>query len=460
MKLSERGAINSAIADGGFHLYPAGKLMNIIKAGLEGDALQGDFDPTSTAEKLKRVSGPSDSDERDIFEKDLTLLVDRLSGMSPDYDIERVFAGMPESLPALAKRYYGIDNFESTKPSIVEYYFEGYTDIYKDADWSAFNVNSYEAKDLNVPVGIYFKRSQVTPGIPEYVCMHEANHVMQEAVALPRGYHSYIPWMDEGFADAIGRMMLFRATEDETLIKKVKTFRTEVDVIDPRKVTYHYGEQTAIMTLIRGRLPFARTLMGVRQNEPFSVNWNLYANLIREGIDPHIAIVKAYIGKKLDAFRKKLERDEKKFRGEADLDQTDLRILSNFIATQAPATLDALEYKASLWITEEATKRPNPHFVDPEIIPEKFRGKVSGWNEKEATPAGAIPSEVWEKAPETNLKILIAETDIPEQFKEGINKLAAMYFVIRRPIGEKMYFEPYGGGLPYRLGTGELRCGY
>jgi len=367
---------------------------------------------------------------------------------------------MDRALPSMAKRYYGIDNFEPTKASIVEYYFEGHKDLYKDADWSAFNVNSMEAKDLGVPVGIYFKRNQVAPGIPEYVCMHEANHVMQEAVAIPKGYHSYVPWMDEGFADAFGKMMLFRATEDETLIRKVKTFRTEIDVTDQRKVTYHYGEETAILTLIRGRLPFTRALLGTRQREPFSVNWDGYANLIKEGIDPHVALIKAYVGKKPDVFKKTIEREEKKFRGENDLDQMDLRILTTFLATQAPATLNALEYKTSLWITEEALRKPNPHFVDPEIIPEKFRGKVQNWNVNEATPAGNIPAEVWQKAPEANVRILIPESSIPEHFKDSINKLAAMYFVLKRQIGEKFYFDPYGGGLPYRLGTGEVRCSY
>ncbi len=460
MKLSERGAIKSAIADGGFHLYPAGRLVEIISKDLGGDNLQGDFDANATVEKLKRVNGSTDPDTKEIFDKDISLLTERLSKMNSNYDIEEVFERMAASLPALAKRYYGIDNFEPTKPEIVEYFFEGHTEIYKDADWSAFNVNSSEAKELGVPVGIYFKRSQVIPGIPEYITMHEANHMMQEVVANPKGYHSYIPWMDEGFADAIGKMMLFRATEDEALIKKVKNLRTDLDVTDPRKVTYHYGEETAILTLLRGRLPFARALMAVRQREAFSVDWDRYANLIKEGHDPHVAIIKSYIGKKLDTFKKKFDRDEKKFRGETDLDQMDLRILTTFAATESPAVLEAPDYKTSLWLIDEINKRPNPHYVDPEIIPANLRAKIEGWNQNEAIPADKIPADIWDKAPETNIKILIAESDIPENFKPGIEKLAPMYFIIKRQIGEKFYYEPYGGGLPHRIGTGEVRCGY
>ncbi len=460
MKLSERGAIRSAISDGGINLYPAGKLTDIITASLSGDKLDGDFNPEFTAAKLLSVAGPSDPDASEIFKKDISIVADRVSKMESEYRIESVFEKMAKALPAMAKRYYGLDNLEFTTPKVIEYYFEGHSEIYKDADWFAFNVNHSEAKELGVPFGIYFKRSQVTPGMPEYVTMHEANHVMQEKAASAKGYHSYIPWFDEGFADALGRMMLYRATEDEEMLRRVKNFRTEIDVTDPRKVTYHYGEETAILTLLRGRLPFARALMSLRKNDPFSVDWNAYANFIKSGIDPHIAVAKAYAGKKQDHFKKAIERDEKKFRTESDLDEMDLRVLSMFCATQAPATLPASEYKACMWLLEEVEKRPSPYFVDPEIIPAAMRAKVPGWNEETALPASSIPAELWDKSPEIGLKVLIPESAILENFKAGIDKLATMYFIIKRTIGGAAYYEPFGGGLPYRIKTGEIRCSY
>jgi hypothetical protein len=460
MKLSERGAIKSAIADGGFHLYPAGNLLKIISQNLGGDNLEGDFDVSTTPEKLSRIEGPSDPDANELFKKDLAILTGRLSVMEANYDIEAVFDHMSGSLKNLAKRYYGIEDIEFPRPQIVEYYFEGYSDIYKDADWSAFNVNSMESKELGIPVGIYFKRSQVAPGYPELVTMHESNHVMQEHTAMPVGYHSYLPWMDEGFADCLGKMMLFRATEDEKLLGKIKTFRTELEVTDQRRVTYHYGEETAILTLLRARLPFARTLMAVRRREPFSLDWNVYANLIRDGLDPHVAIIKAYKGNKLETFKKKIENDEKQFRSEGDLDQMDLRILSQAIATQPPATLEASEYKAALWLVDEVEKNNVAHFVDPEIIPEKLRGKIKDWTCDVAIAGSKLPAEIWEKVPEAKIKTIIHESAVPEKLKSGVDKLSTMYFVIKRKIGSDLYYEPYGGGLPYRLGTGEIRCSY
>lgn len=460
MILSEYGAISSAIADGGFNLYPAGKLIDIIKAGLSNDDLKADFDPKATVEKIKGVPGPDDAAAKAIFMLDLNLLCGRLSEMDASYDIEAVFDKMITAMPAMARRYYGIDNFEAPRPKVVEYYFEGFNELYKDADWSAFNVNSMEAVELKVPFGTYFKRSRIAPGYPEFVTFHEANHAMQEIAALPKEYHHYIPWFDEGFADILGRMMLFRATGNEMMFAKLKNFRTEVDVLDARKVTYHYGDETAALILLRGRLPFAKALMAVRKRETFAVDWDSFALKVRAGWDPHIALVAAHTGKKQDAFRKRVERDEAAFRKNADLDQSDLKILGMFMATQPPACIDASEYKAALWMTGEAKKYPNPHYVDPHAIPEDMRGGINGFTVDAPVKASEIPAHVWEKAPQISVKIVIREEDVPTEFKESAATIAANYFIIKRKIGEATIFEPYGGGLPYRLATGELRCTY
>jgi hypothetical protein len=459
MRLSERGAIKSALADGGFHLYPAGRLIDIIKESLAGDDLTGDFSPTATPEKVRNAKGPESPEAQVIFRKDVGLLADRLTKLSPEYDIDAVFERMMTTLPMLARRYYSLEGFEPTKPVVVEYFFEGINDMYKDADWSAFNMSTAESKEMNVPVGIYFKRNQVSPGIPEFVVMHEANHAMQEHVCTPAGFHHYIPWMDEGFADAFGRMMLFRATEDESMLAKLKNFRTDVEVTNPWKFSYHFDEQIASMTLMRGRLPFCKALMRTRQREPFSIDWNMFARLILAGIDPHVAIVKAYCGSKLDAFKKKFERDEKNFRGDSDLDQMDLRVLSMFSTTQAPATLSPNDYAAALWIAAEA-ERHDANFCDPDAIPQAMRDKIPGFSADKIVPMTDVTSEMFKKAPEIAVKALIAEDAIPSEMKASIEALGAKFYIVKRKIGETTVFEPYGGGLPYRLGAGEIRCTY
>ncbi len=458
MQLSERGAIRSAIADGGLHLYPAGRLLDRICEELPGDELRGPFDPQRTAEKLSHVQGPSGGPARDLFQRDLALVRDRVAAMSPDYDIEGVFGRMADVLPALANRYYGVEGFEPVQPQVVEYFFEGYNDLYKDGDWFAFNVNAAESRELGVPIGTYFKRDQIAPGHPELTTLHEANHAMQEAVGLPEAFHHYIPWLDEGFADALGRIMLFRATEDEALLAKVKNFRTEVEVTDPRKVTYHYGEETAALILLRGRLPFFKALLRARKRDPFAIDWDAFARQIKSGVDPHVALLTAHGGAKRDAFRKKFEREETAFRKEGDLDQKDLRVLTMFLATQAPACLPAGEYAAALWLSEQvATERPDA-LVDPQAIPEGERGAVPDWNADRPLARSAIPEAVLKKSPAVAVKGLIPEEAIPQNLTEGVAALAAKYFVLKRQIGETVCYEPYGGGLPYRMRTGEIRC--
>ncbi len=409
MRLSERGAIRSAIADGGFHLYPAGRLLELIQAAFPGDGLRGDFDPAATAEKVGRVQGPSDPQAAAIFARDRELLLQRLLAIPPEYDIEAVFDRMMEAVPAMARRYYGIEGFAAPRPRVLEYYFEGMNDLYRDGDWFAFNVSKAESAELSVPVGTYFKRDQVAPGHPEFVALHEANHAMQELTALPEGRHHYVPWLDEGMADVMARMMLLRATGDEPMMLKLKRFRTEIEISDPRKATYHYGEETAALLLLRGRLPFLRALMAARRRDPEGIDWNALAVMLREGIDPHVAAVKSCRHLPSAAWLKRLERDEVRFRSQGDLDATDLRSLTLFLATERPACLPAGEYAAALWLAARTEVR---------------------------------------------------EAEVPEELREGAAALAAKYFVIKKEVaGEKVY-DPAGGGLPYRLGCGELRCAY
>lgn len=460
MQLSERGAIRSAIADGGFHLYPAGKLLDIISSSLAGDKLNGDFDPRSTLEKLDRVAIDGNSEAKQVFEQDMRLLKTRLSAMQPQYDIEGCFDKMMAAIPQMAKRYYGLENFEAPRPKIVEYFFEGYNELYKDGDWFAFNVNSHEAKEMNVPIGTYFKRSQVSPGHPEFTTLHEANHAMQDAAGIYPDFHHYVPWFDEGFADALGRMMLYRATNDESLLFKIKNFRTEVEVTDPRKITYHYDEEIAALTLMRGRLPFFKALLKARGKEPFAFDWSAYANNLKTGQDPHVALINSYTGGKKDAFIKRFEKDETAFRKEGDLDQKDLKVLSMFIAVQAPARIEAAEYNAALWLANAVREVPGPHFVDPAAIPADYKNKIANFTEGNIVPAASVPDEVWKKVAGLHTKVLVRESDIPENFKESIDALAAKYFVIKREIDGTIVFEPYGGALPYRLSYGELRCAY
>lgn len=458
MILSERGAIRSAIADGGFHLYPAGNFIEWLKQALPGDDLKGNFEPAKTIGKIKGIPLPENEHARAIFEQDMNLLCSRLEEIDAEYNIESIFRKMSECLPAMAKRYYSIDGFTPVTPQIVEYFFEGHNDLYKDADWSAFNVNEAESRELNVPVGTYFKRDQVSPGHPELIVMHEANHAMQELAATPLGIHHYVPWLDEGLADAFGRMMLFAATEDEKLLSKVKVFRTEVEVTDQRRVTYHYGEETAALLLLRGRLPLVKALLKARQKDPYCIDWNNLAVSIKRGVDPHIAVVTAYCGSKKETFQKQLDRDETNFRKEADLNQADLRILSMFLATQAPAVLPAHEYRTALWFAEEVKK--DVHFIDPAAIPEGLRSQMADWKTDELIPVSKIPDTVAKKVGGLPTRIVIRAADVPETFRGGADSLANKYFVIKRRIGEAEVYEPYGGGLPYRLGSGELRCAW
>jgi hypothetical protein len=455
MRLSERGAIRRAIAEGGIHLYPAGRLMDFIKGGLSGDELRGNFDKATTAEKVTRADGPEDANARKIFQRDIGLISERLSKMEPDYDIESVFDRMMEAAPAMAKRYYGLDEFEAPRPKVLEYYFEGFSELYKDGDWFAFNVNHSESKEMNVPIGTYFKRDQVTPGHPELVSMHEANHAMQERAFLSKDGHHYVPWLDEGMADAFARMMLVRATGDWKLMELLKRLRTEIEVMDPRKATYHFGEETVILMLMRGRLPFAKAMMSARKREPYSIDYGLFGQAIRAGVDPHIALVQSYKGHLEKSFLKKMERDETKFRKEADFDGTDLKALAMFLASERPACLEPSEFTAALWISERVTGAPKEQFIPSDALP-----KAAEAEEVKLVTCSEVPDNAWEKTPGLETKVVVRESSIPDEHKAGIAKLAAKYFVVKKEVAGEVVYDPYGGGLPHRLSVGEIRCSY
>jgi hypothetical protein len=403
---------------------------------------------------------PDEPNARAVYEEDVNRLCALLEEIDAEYNINSVFSKMTASLPSMAKKYYGIEGFQPVTPQIVEYFFEGHNELYKDADWTAFNVNSAESRELGVPVGTYFKRDQVSPGIPEFTVMHEANHAMQELTATPLGVHHYVPWLDEGLADMFGRMMLFAATEDERLLKKIKNFRTEVEVTEARRVTYHYGEETAALLLLRGRLPLVKALLKARQKDPYSIDWNSLALSIKRGVDPHIGIVTAYCGTKKETFQKQLERDETNFRKEADLNQADLRILTMFLATQGPAALPALEYRAALWFAGELARDTATHIIDPAAVPEGLRSQIPDWKPDAPIAVSSIPDAVSKKLGGLKTKVVIRASDVPEALRSGAETLANNYFVIKRRIGETDVYEPYGGGLPYRLGSGELRCSW
>ena len=129
MKLSLRGAIRSAIADGGFHLYPAGRLMEIAREALGDEALRADIDPSAAVAAIEEIAGPEEPAAREVFTRDRALLCERLAAMPPDYDIEAVFDRMMAAVPAMARRYYGLDDFEAPRPKVVEYVFEDYRDL-------------------------------------------------------------------------------------------------------------------------------------------------------------------------------------------------------------------------------------------------------------------------------------------------------------------------------------------
>ncbi len=459
MILSERGAIRAAIAHGGFHLYPAGRIIEYIKQSLLGDELKENFDPIRTVEKINSVSFAIDAFSQSVFEEDKSLLCSRLKEMDAEYDLESLFSKIADSIPALAKKYYGIEGFKPSVPRIVEYFFQGYNDLYKDADWFAFNVNNAESKELGVPVGAYYKRDQVSPGMTEFSILHEANHAMQEIASLPPGVHHYVPWLDEGLADIIGRMMIYAITGDEKLLRKIKYFKTEIEVTDSRKISYHFGEQLACLMLMRGRLPLVKALLKARKEHAFEIDWGALAESIKSGIDPHIGIINSYKGTKKDTFQKKIMRDESNFRKEADLNQNDLKVLTMFLACQPPAALPPLEYKTAHFFME-AIKKEHSHFIDPAAIPEGLRHNIAGLQPNSAFPLSELSEGIKKKIEGIETKIAIKESDIPENLISGAEALANKYFIVKKRIGEEILFEPYGGGLPFRLASGEIRCAW
>jgi hypothetical protein len=235
------------------------------------------------------------------------------------------------------------------------------------------------------------------------------------------------------------------------LLKRIKS---EIEVSDPRKATYHFGEEIAILMLMRGRLPFVKAFMAARKREPFAIDYDLLGNAIREGVDPHVAAVQAYKGKLEKSFLKKMERDETRYRKEADLDGQDLRVLAMFLASERPACLGTGEYKAAMWIADAAVKAPRERHIPKRSLPKDVN------LEGDLVACSKIPESVWEKTPGIETKVVIREAEIPDDLKAGVAKLAAKYFIVKKEVAGEVVYDPYAGGLPYRLGVGEIRCSY
>lgn len=458
MKLSERGALRAALADGRYAVYPAGRLLELVTKTLGGDALRDDFEPERTVAKLEKARGELSGAGAEVVLADLAQLAERVATLPVSYDIDAVFDAMMAAVDAMAKRYYGVEGIVVPRPRVVEYYFEGFSELYRDGDWFAFNVSQAESLELGVPVGTFFKRSQVSPGQAEFTAFHEANHVMQEAAMLPEGVHQYVPWLDEGLADALGRLMLLRATKDEQLLGRVRAFRTEIEVTDPRKVTYHHGEQTALLLLLQGGLPLCKSLMRVRRAEPFSVDWAALARQLRAGAEPRAAVSEAAQADARVRVKSFLAHGEERFRGLGELDDLDRKAIRAFLGTQPPACIPAAEYEAARWLAAQLEGERGRLWLDPAAVPEAERAKVDGWREDAPLRPAAVPAELWQKAPALELKLLVARDDVPAAMREAADKLGAQYFVIKRQIGQTLVYEPHGGGLPCRLATGEVRC--
>ena len=89
-----------------------------------------------------------------------------------------------------------------------------------------------------------------------------------------------------------------------------------------------------------------------------------------------------------------------------------------------------------------------------------MRSDISDWSADKLVPGTSMTDAVWKKANGLSIKALIPETEIPSHFKDGVAKLASMYFILKREVGGSVVYEPYGGGLPYRIETGEVRYAY
>lgn len=450
MKLSERGALNSVVMDGGYHTYPAGRLVEMIKAGNPADDMRGDFDPVKTVGKIKSIPLTGDEHRINVLKHDFDIMCKRLEKLSPTYDIESVITKMSADLPAMARHYFAIENYKPVPGHVVEYYFEGFNDSFKEWDYIAFNIDPNESIEYNVPVGIYFKRDHVMPGFPEFVVMHENIHQFTANASLNRGTIHYVPWFNEGFGDALGFLMLYRTTKDLSLMSKCKNKMMEVDLLDSRKATYHYESHIAATVMSRGGLPFTKAFLKAKETYPDGFNWGKIAKNLLNGHGAIESVVDGYKGIK-DEIKRELLKWEESFKKDGDFDQDDRLMLNYFLDRQGPATLEPANYNLVLWIMNELKTNPGAHYVHKDIV-------GIGSSNKTLIPISDIPKDDWLNAPAGHNYFLIKEASIPAHLREAVPKIAGYFFIVKKEYDGEICYDIYAGGLPYRFDSGELRC--
>lgn len=450
MILSERGAIKAAICDGNYHIYPAAKLIEHIKSRLPGEDFRGDFNREKIIAKIRSVSIEGDSRTKAILKEDLDSLCTRLKKIDPEYDIESIFKKMEQSLPEMAMRYFGIRDYKPVKTEVIEYFFEGYNDVYKDADWNAFNVDEAESKEYNVPVGIYFKRSQVAPGYPEYVVMHENVHQFTAPASMDELTHYYVPWVMEGFADTFGFLMLYRATKDFELVRRTKKLALEFDVMDSRKATYHFESNIASLFTSSAGLPFTKAFLDIIARDRRNLDFTGIGNSLMAGVGAFDAVITGYTGDEREAFKKHLRTSEEEYKSAGDFNDDDRMMLRYFSSREAPSTLKPPEYRAAIWLVKELMENTGAHYVHTKLLDGKYGGEL--------VKIGAIGEAAWKAVPKGHNSFLVLKDDIPPDLQEAAETLGNYFFIVKKEFSGKVYFDVYGGGLPYRVGTGEIRC--
>lgn len=450
MILSERGAIKAAICDGGYHIYPAAKIVAYIKDHLPNEEFRGDFDPKKTVKKIRSVKIEGDEHTKTVITEDINLLCSRLQKMDPEYNIESVFKKMSADLPKMAKLFFNIDGYKPVHTQVVEYFFEGYNTLYKDADWNAFNVDAAESKEYNVPIGIYFKRSQVAPGYPEYVVLHENVHQFTASSRMDNTTHYYVPWIDEGFADTFGYLMLYKTTKDLGLVSRTKYLAVEFDVLDSRKATYHYETAIASQFISNGGLPFTKAFLKVLSTELPNLDLSEIGRSVLKGKTSITATIDGFLGENKNEFRERLLRYQAEFSSQGNFDDDDLKILRFFSLTQAPATLNPPEYRAAIWLINELNNNTESHYLHSKFLPNNEQNEI--------IQIKTVGKKSWDKLPKGHNSFLVCRDDIPSDLQAPIDALGNYFFVVKKEYNGKTYYDVFGGGLPYRMSTGELRC--
>ncbi len=445
MILSERAAIVTALADGGFHIYPAGKLNELIKKYTEGDTLQGNFERHKTIEKVRlALSKYLKGGKHAALESDFDLLCKRLNDFDPNYDFENEVEAITKKLPTLAKRYFGIDGYQSVYSKIVEYYFEGFNEMYKDADWYAFNVNDVEAREMKVSVGTYYKRSWIMPFNTAWAIVHENIHQMHRSVSQPAGSDRYVPWICEGIADVFGVLMLYKVGGNKNKIAMMKRFVEEVEVLNPRKAAYYYGFRIVMELLRNSGLGFMRALFEMTKEDVYGINWDVLAHGVQNGVLAHKLIPYIYLGEDKAAFERKFLKLEEEYSKKFKLDEGDQEVLSLFATMQPPSVITEAEYASAMWLKKQSIEKMEENWIVTEQdklirvkdVAAKEREKIEGFNEK----------------------VVIMEADVPKELVDGTKELCKKYFVVQREVEDKMVLSVWRGGLPFRLGCGEVRC--